>query len=167
LAALGSRSPFVIDPSKAHPPTLADLYTATATGDAPAVLVTVTDRKTGATAREAPGGVLVLTVPSAVSERVAERLLRDARTIIGIARRKTGRPAVGTGLQPSQVIAVVVELWNPEPPPEGTPPTEDDVARELGTSVRTIRRKGELLPGPDKAPWERLLRDARIARRFG
>jgi hypothetical protein len=166
LVYLGPYSPFVANPSQATPQTLADRYTATGTGTPPDIRVTVTDRETGATANVRDVDI-ILTIPDTATKADAARLLHDARTIIGIARRQTGGPAVGTGLRPSHVIAAILDLWNPEPPPEGLPPTEPNVANRLGTDHdgRTIRRIGEQLPGPG-TPWERLLRDARIARRL-
>lgn len=165
---LGPHSPFVADPRDEQPPTLADRYVATATGHPPTIRVVVKDRETGATAQQGRGDGIVLTIPTTAPDATGTRLLRDARTIIGIARRQTGGPAMGSGLQPSQVVAAMVALWNPEPAPDGTPPTQPAVGKELLLSEhdegRTIRRIGGRLPGPGK-PWERLLRDARIARR--
>jgi hypothetical protein len=155
LVDLGPRSRSA-DPSMAPAATLADRYTATAIGDPPDLLVTVTDRETQA----------AVTLPADMAEVDALRLWRDARAIVGIAKVQRGGPAIGTGLQPSQLIEKTVALWNPDPPPEGTPPTQAEVADATGTDHdgRTVRRVGALLPGPGK-PWERVLRNARIARR--
>jgi hypothetical protein len=155
---LGPHSPFAADPREQAPPTHADRYTATATGTPPHLRVTVTDRETDA----------ALTIPAGMAEADAARLWRDAWEIVGMAERQAGGPPVGSGLQPAQVIAAAVALWNPDPPPNGTPPTQSLVAAELGTDRegRTLRRVGALLPGPGKS-WERILRDARIARLRG
>lgn len=165
---LGPHSPFVVDLAKAPPLTLADRYTATATGWPPAVrTLTVTERETGATARWARGDRLVLTVPGAMAEVEAARLLRDARAIVGIARTSSGGPPVGTGLTTAQIVAATVKLWDPDPQPDGTPPTQREVADDLGTDWegRSIRRVASGLPGPGR-PWSRVLRDSRIARRI-
>lgn len=150
---LGPHSPFVADPSKAPSPTLADRYTATAVGTPPDLRVTITDRETEAS----------VTIPAGIAEADAARLWRDARDIVGRARRQAGGPPVGSGLRPQQVIAMTVALWNPEPLPDGTAPTQDAVADKLLVTPRTISRVAATLPGPGE-PWERLLRDARIAR---
>jgi hypothetical protein len=90
----------------------------------------------------------VVTIPADMTEADAERVWRDAREIVGIVTRATGGPAVGTGLLPAQVVAAAVALWDPDPPPDGTPPTQAAVAVELTTDIRTIRRVGRDLPGP-------------------
>jgi len=81
---LGPHSPFVWDPSEAPPPTLADLYVATATGTPPDLRVTVTEIETGA----------AVTLPTGMAETDAARLWRDAQEIVGIAERQSerGRP---------------------------------------------------------------------------
>jgi hypothetical protein len=129
-------------------------YRATALGDPPAIRsITLTDRTTGA----------ALTIrPDATAEDV-QRLWTDARAILPIARRQTGGPPVGTGLRASQVIAKMVELWDSDPLPDGTAPTEAGVAKELTTTAKTIGRVGRQLAGAGTG-WARLLRDARIAR---
>ena len=61
--------------------------------------MTVTDRETGATA-EASGDAVALVIPAGMPEARAAQLLRNWLAILGIARRQTGGPAIGTGLGP-------------------------------------------------------------------
>jgi hypothetical protein len=135
-------------------PEYAHRYKATALGDPPAIRsITLTDRTTGAT----------LTIrPDATHEDV-QRLWTDARAILPIARRQTGGPPAGTGLTAAQIVAKTIELWGPDPLPQGTPPTEDTVAKDLNRHERTVRRLAARLPGLGR-PWQKVLAAAQDER---
>jgi hypothetical protein len=151
---LGPRSPFVADPAKPPPLTLADRYTATATGephDRSTLTVTVTDRETGATFESARDRI-TLRLSSDETAAAVVRLLQGGRGIVGLARRQTGGPVGGDGLTVAALVAQVVASRGPN----GLWPTREKVAEDLTMSVSRIRDVAREARGPGK-PWERIL----------
>jgi hypothetical protein len=91
IVNLGPHSPFVADPAEAPPLTLADRYTATATGELPDAQVTVTDNETGATV-QMDGEAAHLSISAIARPAYVARLWQDAQTILGTAQKQLGRP---------------------------------------------------------------------------
>jgi hypothetical protein len=139
---------------------LKDRYTATARlrRDGRAILaVSITDRNTGATfewiARDDRATVSVASETTAADR---ERLWRDGRDIVGLARKQSGGPASGTGVTADDLIRAALRLRTDD----GWPNAEV-VAEEVGRDVRTVRRIGATIPGPGK-PYEKVLAAARL-----
>lgn len=164
LGRYGEEGPWFV----ALPAEHAERYSASALGHPPALTeLTVTDRESGAVFRWSAIDAHPVTLSMASDETAANvtRLLQDGRAIVGLARRQTGGPARGTGVTVSRLIAATVELWDPLPLPNGTPPREADVAEhvELDRDGRQLRRIAARADGPGE-PFERILAAAARAR---
>jgi hypothetical protein len=119
--------------------TLADRYSALARlrSDGALQALTVTDRVSGATFGWTARRMLGVTLRVSSDETAAkvDRLLRDGRDILGLARRQTGGPARGTGITMEDLIRGAITLQTAD----GWP-TEDALAQHVGRTERTVRR---------------------------
>lgn len=139
---------------------LNDRYTASMRlrRDGPAIqAVSITDRDTGATFEwTAHNDRVKMSMASDTTAADRERLWRDGRDIVGLARKQSGGPARGTGVTVDELIHAALRLrtndgW----------PTEEDLADEVGRDVRTVRRIGAMIPGHGE-PYEKVLDAARL-----
>jgi hypothetical protein len=138
---------------------LDDRYTATARlrWDRRAILaVSITDRNTGATFQwTARDDRVKVNVASDATAADYDRLHRDGRDIVGLARKQSGGPARGTGVTADELIHAALRLRT-----DDGWPTEEDLAVEVGRDVRTVRRIGAMIPGHGE-PYEKVLEAAR------
>jgi hypothetical protein len=164
--SLGSSSPFVVDPSKAPPTTLADRCVCEAFGEPGAIeRVLVTDIETGATFEWAVSTDRVtMTLASHEKAKNVARLWRDGLDGVGIARLQTGGPVPDSGLRWQDIVDAIVaahdrtDEWA----------TEEAIASDLGMSERWLRKIAARTPDPlDRGPYARVLALAqdRIRRR--